>query len=304
VDQGHSTSITVSEQLPAIKRRNFARKKSVCPPRHWVGNDAFATAFFNCLSVVFPEGEAFMIRTVSTFKGQIPEPLNTAVEDFIYQEAGHSREHVAANRVITQSGYDITQLEASIRKVVDRLQNMGPIGALCGTMCIEHLTSIIAAEILEGDHLSDADTDLSAFWKWHALEEIEHKAVAFDLWHYATRDWSPLRRWAMRCSFMATIASTFLYNRTQGQLRLLRQDGIGTLSALRGMFAYGFRKGGIGRNILRPLVQFFRPGFHPWQIDDRHLIAKGEAMIAEQSKTKTIDKSGERRSQPRFKKAA
>ncbi len=103
---------------------------------------------------------------------------------------------------------------------------------------------------------------------------------------------------------MAVIALTFLINRSNGQLILLRQDGIGRIAALRGMFAFGFGKGGIGRNILRPLAQFFRPSFHPWQIDDRHLIAKGEAMIASSSVTRKLEPTGERRGPQRLQKAA
>jgi uncharacterized protein len=42
----------------------------------------------------------------------------------------------------------------------------------------------------------------------------------------------------------------------------------------------GFGKGGIGRNVLRPWAGFFRPGYHPWDQDDRVLLAQGEADLA------------------------
>jgi hypothetical protein len=73
------------------------------------------------------------------------------------------------------------------------------------------------------------------------------------------------------------------------------------------MFAFGFGKGGIGRNIIGPLMQFFRPGFHPWQIDDRHLITKGEAQIDTHraaTAQATDEAKSERRVKPRFAKAA
>jgi uncharacterized protein len=307
VEQGNSELQIRGKEYPEIKLRKFVRSNATPAERRWVRGDPFATAFFNALSVVFPEGETFMIRSVSTWRGTLPEPLNTSVNHFVYQEAAHCRQHNAENQAISASGYDIAPLENSIKNVVNRLQNMGPIGSLCGTMCIEHLTSIMSAEILAHDHLEGAHSDQRDFWEWHAIEEIEHKAVAFDLWHYVTRDWSATRRWAMRSSFMAIIVTSFLFNRTHGQLVLLRQDGFNTLPALRGIFTFGFGKGGIGRNIIGPLMQFFRPGFHPWQIDDRDLIVKGEALInahrhAIADVVGTAD--SERRIKPRFAKAA
>jgi predicted metal-dependent hydrolase len=191
VEQGNSNSQIKGSEYPEIKLRKYARSKTAPAERHWVRGDPFATAFFNALSVVFPLGETFMIRSVSAWKDKLPEPLDTNVSHFIYQEAAHCRHHNAENNAISASGYDITPLENSIRSVVNRLQNIGPIGSLCGTMCIEHLTAIMSSEIVANDHLDGAQAGQRDFWEWHAIEEIEHKAVAFDLWHYALRGAGP-----------------------------------------------------------------------------------------------------------------
>ena len=79
---------------------------------------------------------------------------------------------------------------------------------------------------------------------------------------------------------MLLITLSFFINRTLGQIELLRQDGIGFLTAFRSMMRTGFGKGGIGRNVLKPWASFFRSRFHPWDQDDRFLIAEGEAMLA------------------------
>src|SRR3546814_5858565 len=72
---------------------------------------------------------------------------------------------------------------------------------VCSSDLSEHLTSILSHELLSNPrHLKDAPDEARRLWEWHALEEIEHKAVAFDTWAYATRDWSPLRRWLSRRS--------------------------------------------------------------------------------------------------------
>ena len=79
---------------------------------------------------------------------------------------------------------------------------------------------------------------------------------------------------------ISAVSFTFLLNRTRGQVELMRQDGVRWRTALPRLIQYGFGKAGIGRAILKPWAQFLRPGFHPWDIDDRHLIDKGEAILA------------------------
>lgn len=266
---------------PAIVSRDFRGVQADAFQRHWVRNNPYETAFFNALSAVFPHGETFMIRTVIPWVDKLPEPLKSEAKAFIEQEAGHSRQHVGMNKGLIEAGYDIEPLERRIKGFVKFFEPASDLVKLTTTMCTEHFTAIIAAEILENDyHLAGTPDDVRDLWIWHAVEEVEHKAVAYDVWQYATREWSAPRRWLMRSAFMAAISASFLVNRTSGQLELLRQDGVARWPAIKGVFRSGFGKGGIGRNILRPWFAFFRPGFHPWDIDDRFLLAKGEADLA------------------------
>ena len=79
---------------------------------------------------------------------------------------------------------------------------------------------------------------------------------------------------------MLAVTTSFFINRTLGQIELLRQDGVGFWTSVRGVLRSGFGKNGIGRNVLRPWVSFFRPNFHPWDQDDRLLLVQGEASLA------------------------
>lgn len=249
--------------------------------RHWVRGDPYATAFFNALSAVFPHGETFMIRCMMPWAERVPPSLGCEVRAFIEQEAGHAREHVGMNKALIDAGYDVAPLDKKIRSFVQRFENASGIVKLTATMCIEHFTAIVAAELLRDKrHLDGTDGELRELWLWHAVEEVEHKGVAFDVWQFASKDWHPARAWAWRSSFMVLIAASFFINRTLGQIELLRQDGIGFGKAFRHIMRSGFGKDGIGRNVLRPWAAFFRPKFHPWDKDDRLLIAEGEAMLA------------------------
>ena len=270
-------------QLSA-KHRIFPRKMRTrdleTGGRHWLGGDPYATAFFNALSAVFPRGEAFMIESLRAWQDKVSGQLADDVKNFIQQEAAHSREHASMNRALIRSGYDIAPLDAAIRKFVEFFSATSDLTKLGATMCIEHLTAIVAAEMIaEPRHLEGCDPEMRKLWIWHGIEEIEHKAVAFDVWMYATREWSPFRRWITRTTMISAVSFTFLLNRTRGQVELMRQDGVGWRKALPRLIQYGFGKSGIGRAILKPWAKFLKPGFHPWHIDDHHLIEKGEAIL-------------------------
>lgn len=269
------------EQRPDIVARSYRAPADAVSERHWVRQDPFATAFFNALSAVFPHGETFMIRSLLPWVDRVEEPLRSEVEAFIEQEAGHSREHVAMNKALIGAGYDIAPLDRKIRGFVSFFEDANDHVKLTATMCIEHFTAIIAAELLKNrNHLAGVDDKMLELWLWHAIEEVEHKGVAFDVWSHATRDWSAARRYLWRSFFMVAVTTSFFINRTLGQIELLRQDGFGFFTALKNILVSGFGKGGIGRNVLRPWASFFRPGYHPWDFDDRLLLAQGEADLA------------------------
>lgn len=277
-----ATQTTVpTDARPSIVSREFRAATDALTQRHWVRQDPYATAFFNALSAVFPHGETFMIRSLVPWVERVPATLRPEVEAFIEQEAGHSREHVAMNRALTSAGYDIEPLDRKIRAFVSFFGDASDTVKLTATMCIEHFTAIIAAELLKNRyHLDGVDDDMLELWLWHAVEEVEHKGVAYDVWNHATKDWSAPRRYLWRSFFMLAVTTSFFINRTLGQIELLRQDGHGFLWSLKQIMRAGFGRGGIGRNVLAPWVAFFRPNYHPWDKDDRLLLAQGEADLA------------------------
>jgi uncharacterized protein len=66
-------------------------------------------------------------------------------------------------------------------------------------------------------------------------------------------------------------------DRTKGTLELLRQDCITGPRAWAGFAWYVLVKPGMLRKIAGAWLHYFMPGFHPWNHDDRRLIANYEA---------------------------
>ena len=260
--------------------RRFGRGQGSA--RHWLNGDPIATAFFNALSITFPRGEAYFIDSVRAFRDGVPERLGREIAAFIKQEVVHSREHLAFNRQVSDHGYDVSVLDADVVRLLDLARQCPPIISLAATMALEHFTAILAHELLRDPrHLAGAEPEGAALWRWHAIEEIEHKGVAHDTWMHATRDWSRAKRWRIKALMMLIVTKHFLHHRARGMMKLLRQDGVTGVRAWGGLLRYALVRPGILRRVARPWIGYFLPGFHPWQVDDRALIALADSDYAD-----------------------
>jgi predicted metal-dependent hydrolase len=252
--------------------------------RWWMGGDPVATAFYNALSATFPKGEAFFVESVRMFRDGAPPRLALEIKSFVTQEVMHSREHVQFNKRALEAGYDMSALEARVEWRLSITRARPPIVNLAATMALEHFTAILAHQLLKNPrHLGKADPESAALWRWHAIEEIEHKAVAYDTWLHATRGLSRWRRWKIKAKVMLFVTRNFVIDRSFGTLALLRQDGITGVRAWARMLWFAWVRPGMLRKILGAWLAFFLPGFHPWNQDDRHLIAKAERGLQPQA---------------------
>ncbi len=241
--------------------------------RWWMNRDPVATAFYNALSVTFPKGEAFFIEAVKAHRDGVSPRLAVEIRSFVQQEVMHSREHVAFNRKVAETGYDISALEQVVTDSLEATKDRPEIVNLAVTMALEHYTAILAHQFLsDPDLLHGADQEWADLWRWHAIEEIEHKGVAFDTWRHATRDWSRWQRWSVKARVMMLVTLQFWPRRIRGMRILLAQDGITGWRALARINWYLWGRPGQLRRALTPWLEFFLPGFHPWNRDDRALI--------------------------------
>jgi predicted metal-dependent hydrolase len=264
-----------------ITPRDLRFGRGLAANRWWVANDPVATAFYNALSATFPKGEAFFVESVRAFRDGAPDKLAQEIRAFTTQEVMHSREHVAFNKRAVDAGYDLSLLDQRVVWRLAIVKSKHPIVSLAATMCLEHFTAILAHELLRDQrHLKDADPEAAAMWRWHAIEEIEHKGVAYDAWRHATRDWPRFKRWEVKAKVMLLVTKNFLVDRSIGVRELLRQDGITGFQAWRRMLWFAFVRPGMMRKILRSWASFFLPGFHPWNHDDRPLIARAEQQLS------------------------
>jgi hypothetical protein len=273
------TSAPTPSDLTIVPRdRRFGREGGTA--RWWLGGDPYGTALYNAMSATFPKGEAFFVESVRAFREGADPKLAAEIKAFTTQEVMHSREHVQFNRRAADAGYDMSRLEEKVDERLEMVRQRHPIVNLAATMALEHFTAMLAHELLaDPRHLEQADAESRALWRWHAIEEIEHKGVAYDTWLHATKHWPRFKRWSVKARVMLLVTRNFVVDRTEGALDLLQQDGITGLKAWWGLFWFAFGRPGMFRKVFGSWLSFFLPGFHPWNHDDRALIAKAEAEL-------------------------
>jgi predicted metal-dependent hydrolase len=259
---------------PAITVRDSRFGRGQDQPRWWLEGDPVGTAWFNALSATFPRGEALFIEAVKAFRDGAPPRLAEEIRAFVKQEINHTREHLAFNRAAEAAGYELSRIDAHVSGMIGQVYERPKMGWLAVTIALEHFTAMFAHEFLKHPaHFTGAESEQAALWRWHAVEEIEHKGVAYDTWLHATRHWSRWRRWKVKSLAMLVISRRFVTHRFRDALDLLAQDSITGWRASTRLAWYLVGRPGILRRVFPQWCAFFLPGFHPWNHDDRHLIA-------------------------------
>ena len=242
----------------------------------WHPDGPVVTQFINAMSLFFPVGERFFIHAVRHYRDRITDPeLKKAVTAFIGQEALHGREHEDYNRRMHEAGLPAQRLERGVQKRLEIVKARLPHSTqLAITIALEHYTALLADWVLSVDSVTrDAEASYQALWRWHALEETEHKAVAFDVWNAVPRH-RPVAAYGERAAAQLVATVIFMALVSQYTARMTKADpkARGGRNWLKlGRFLLG-RQGFITRSF-KPWLDYFKPGFHPWDHDNRHHLA-------------------------------
>ena len=206
--------------------------------------------------------------------------LKPQVQAFLTQEAIHSREHVVFNKQVSDNGYDIAGMEQRLKGRIEFARGRPTWVQLGITIALEHFTAILAHAILkEPVHMAGASPEAARMWRWHAMEEIEHKAVAYDTYMAGLRKIGPVRRWTLRSVTMFITTFFFLDRVVTNLADFYKQDGINTPKTWWKTFKFAFFEPGIFGHVAKSYFSYYRPGFHPWEEDDRELLAGAQADL-------------------------
>jgi uncharacterized protein len=256
--------------------------------KHWILGSSIATHFVNSMHIVFPEGEKFFVRSVRRFAKDIKdENLKREINSFCGQEGVHAREHqrfwevMEAQQLKPQPFADFLKITAFSgkysyenlsRNLLNKIQpRLGDKFALSVTTALEHYTAIMANALFHEPIATNKNIapQMLELLHWHASEEIEHKAVCFDVLKEVDDSY------ILRVSGMG-LATLLLWGYLGiGQVYFIAQDKDKSIIKMPFESYLLFRTivfGEIGKNLSKHLLDYFRADFHPDQIDDRHLI--------------------------------
>jgi predicted metal-dependent hydrolase len=263
-----------------VRRPGFAFDEV---PRYWFGGHALGTHGANALNLLFPDGERFFVRSVKRYLDAVDdETLREDVRRFIAQEARHGVEHEHFFDALERQGFAIRPLLKAYKfvayKCIERVAP--PVLRLSATAALEHFTATFARLALTEDVLEHAHPTMRALLRWHAAEEIEHRAVAFDVLQRV----DPRLRTRAAGMFMASV--TLFPFWTVFHLSLLWQDRANlSWARLRAEREVGQASQANRRSASRAaLLRYLRRDFHPLEEDTtplaqgyfaRHPVAAG-----------------------------
>ena len=260
-------------------------------PRYWFAGDPFLTRMFDALSLTFPDGERYFIQSVRLFRAQIQDPdLKQRVADFIRQEAQHGIAHDKMNQVMKNQGMPVDQFIQRLNKIFKfELKYRSPQYNIAMTAAAEHLTALMAETFYgEKDTLKDAHPYVRALFAWHAIEEMEHRDVAFDVMQQVGNVPEVTRKMAL----VLTTGLMFGFTLYRANV-MLRYDGFSRIQRLK-MNARGLKwllgKNGKLRKMKPQFQDWFKPDFHPSQ---HPIIAQYDVWLNTLAETNDPIQAGE-----------
>lgn len=243
------------------RRPNFKFGSKI--PRHWLEGSPFKTHFLNSLTLVFPSGEKYFIRSIQKLIAQIDSPqIKKDAQDFIRQEAQHALEHKKFFAILQEQGYSAKEIHNCIDKIITRI--LEPLNSqnfnLAITAGLEHMTALVAQVGLENDFLRNAPSPLKELFNWHAAEEIEHRSVAFDVYQSLSGD-TLLRIIA----FVYANVLLFLMISAPTAYLLAKDRELFKAATLKDALDMFFIKDKLMLRAFGIFVDYLRPDFHPSQ---------------------------------------
>ncbi len=274
---GGTQSSTPELSIPT-RRMDFEEAMASLPRYFTKDGDLISSHLVAALSSVFPDGEDYFVRSVRHYRSQVSDPvLKRQVAGFIGQESIHGREHRIFNRRLDELGYPTLRAERMTKRILKFREKVAPpISNLAFTAALEHFTATLAEAILSDEVLRDliGEEVVRDLFVWHALEESEHKAVAFDVYRAAGGS-ERLRIFTMKATrYGFTVAMTL-----QVLISVLTDRNAYRKGRLRDSLRRTKKNPLLQRSVWNELREYERRGFHPNDRDNTALVAEWREIL-------------------------
>ncbi|UDY23566.1 metal-dependent hydrolase [Nocardioides sp. Kera G14] len=166
-------------------------------PLAWIPGEVFASHLVNVLHLLLPEGERWFVKVFSEALPLIQdEQLREEVIGFIGQEGVHASSHQGVLDYFDEHGLDTRAYVAQVadlfqrilgdRDLTGRAKEEWLVQRVSIVAAIEHLTAVLGNWVLNtpGLDAAGADETMLDLLRWHGAEEVEHRAVAYDVFQH------------------------------------------------------------------------------------------------------------------------
>jgi hypothetical protein len=262
---------------PKVRRIRFPFGDPQPMDHHFVHGDIAFSHLMAVLSAAFPPGEESFIRSVRRFSDRVSDPvLKKRVAGFIGQESVHGQEHRRLNEKLIEMGYPFVRLftfphDSRRERLLIRIENRASAYVhLAITAAAEHYTATLAERTLSSDELQALaeEPEVRSLFNWHALEELEHKSVAFDVYRaVGGPEW-------LRIGVMAIMYSFTIPMVTIGVLLSIATDPRGWRPIKVARQTRGIFRGPLVKGLMADLRVYLRRGFHPDDVDTDQLVER------------------------------
>ncbi|MCU4413307.1 metal-dependent hydrolase [Acinetobacter sp. WU_MDCI_Axc73] len=253
-------------------------------PFAWIPSDRLASHAINHFSFSLVRGEYFFCRIFNKALPYIEdEKLKEDVKIFIRQEAIHAQAHKESIELyLKQYGVDIEANYDRAMQLFDRVLADDPVGIKLPKSLKKQWLVFRVALVAAAEHFTCAlgqfaltraewgkrggDPMVTDLFTWHGAEEVEHRAVAYDLFQYLSGNYG------VRAMSMLLTLPAFSTLMILGTVKLMEADHDMPKSK-KSLFSLGLWKGwnkSARHNLVPTLgwfikesISFFNPKYHP-----------------------------------------
>ena len=218
----------------------------------------------NSVSLMMPFVEPYVARSVRVVIDRLDDPeLRIQASAYVSQELAHQVQHRRFNDLIAEQCRGVRTLERLMARVYRRLAARPNAGShlafAAGSEAVAFAAARWAAEHRR-ELFATAEPAATELFVWHLAEEVEHKAVAFDV--FQAIDGSRRRyAWGMVLSFVLLAVFTVLGTTLQLWHRRRLFHPLATLRLVRWSLGFLFE-------LLPAMLLSALPGHHPRDLTD------------------------------------
>jgi predicted metal-dependent hydrolase len=255
---------------------------SGCDASGWNGGSIPKSHFWNTMSSLLPNIEFCAIRSLMPLAPSIADAkLRREVGQFCAQESAHGTTHAQFNTERLHSRYPrLAAIEEWERGMFTWFARRLPRSLFLALfVAVEHWTAAFSQYGLEqpDDWFGDCDATMFRLWEWHAVEELAHKAVCYDVFRYLGG-----RYLAQVAGMLLLLGAVMLPGIALRMTYLFWKDGVlFKPRAHLGLLAYLMGRRGVLTKTALDFIHYFNPRFRPWDVDSLPLIRAWQARAAQ-----------------------